>query len=426
MPSYDVVVVGGGVAGLVAALTARSMGLRATVVTKGEGSFLLSSGCIDLLGNMPGNGAAPVQDPMEAIRSLPQHNPDHPYAKAGMESVEEAISFFRELISRTGLSYQGNARRNFRIPTAAGTVRPTALVPRNMEDGDLDPDRSGHEPENILIVGFEGYRDFYPELVAKGLSHLRPGASFRSAWLHGDHVFPPGLLNSALSASRMLDEEESVRKLLGALSGLYRGEGHIGLPALLGLRESGRCHEILSRELGTRIFEIPTLPPSVPGRRLVDALKGLVFLQGGFVEEGFPVVHAETRNGRLISIRTRNKEYAARAFILAVGTFFGMGLAADRSGICEPLLGLPVWAPFAQGSGFSKDFLSPSGHPIASAGIEIDSTFRPIQRDGRCVCENLRIAGDLLAHHNPYREKSGGGVAVVSGYVAAKMTARML
>ena len=55
----------------------------------------------------------------------------------------------------------------------------------------------------------------------------------------------------------------------------------MGLPAMLGLRDP---HEVLAdveHRLGRRVFEIPTLPPSVPGMRLYEILRSALRAAGG-------------------------------------------------------------------------------------------------------------------------------------------------
>ena len=52
-----------------------------------------------------------------------------------------------------------------------------------------------------------------------------------------------------------------------------RREEHVGLPAMLGLRDPHGVWSDVEHRLGRRVFEIPTFPPSVPGMRLFEILR---------------------------------------------------------------------------------------------------------------------------------------------------------
>ena len=54
---YDVLVIGGGMAGLVAGISAAESGASVLVVRKGEGATTMSSGAIDIAGYMVGGTA---------------------------------------------------------------------------------------------------------------------------------------------------------------------------------------------------------------------------------------------------------------------------------------------------------------------------------------------------------------------------------
>src|SRR5262249_1716424 len=159
------------------------------------------------------------------------------------------------------------------------------------------------------------------------------------------------------------------------------------------------------------IFEIPTLPPSVPGmrvhRRLADALrKGRARSIVGAVAVG-----AETRNGSIDAVvvqdAARKRPYRASAFVLATGGFASGGLELEVGGrVREPVLGLPV-AGTPQGSAFAAGALDPQ--PLSRAGLAVDDELRPVDLDGKLVYDNVYAVGAMLAGAEPWREKSGDG-----------------
>src|SRR5512136_1320118 len=111
----DLLVIGTGLAGLMAAFKAAKSGQRVKVVAKGLGALQLSAGTIDVLGyvaNGPATAAAvrmPVQRPPDAVEQLATHQPGHPYALLGAGRMRAALEEFTALTREMGLPYEGAA-----------------------------------------------------------------------------------------------------------------------------------------------------------------------------------------------------------------------------------------------------------------------------------------------------------------------------
>ena len=102
----DIVVVGSGLAGMSAALTAAQSGKKVTLLTHGVGTLAISSGCIDVLGYM--NGVR-VVDPLESMEALPE---EHPYRLiGGAETVREALDWLKIVCRKGGLIWLMRRRR---------------------------------------------------------------------------------------------------------------------------------------------------------------------------------------------------------------------------------------------------------------------------------------------------------------------------
>ena len=129
--SAGVVVVGAGMAGMVAALRLAGAGQRPVVVAKGIGCTQLSAGTVDVLGYAP----EPVESPGDALPGFIATNPDHPYARLGVERVGESLRWLRGQEFMAG--YEGDLEANFRLPTALGVATPACLAPGTMTAGDV-------------------------------------------------------------------------------------------------------------------------------------------------------------------------------------------------------------------------------------------------------------------------------------------------
>ena len=58
-------------------------------------------------------------------------------------------------------------------------------------------------------------------------------------------------------------------------------------------------------------------------------------------------------------------------------------------------------------------------HPISRAGVAVDGKSRPVDDEGAPVYENLHAVGATLSGAVPWREASGNGLSLASGYAAA-------
>lgn len=408
--SYDTVVVGAGLAGLVAALRLAEGGARVAVVAKGQGSLGLAPGTIDVLGYAPDR----VDAPAGALPGFVRANPDHPYGRVPEAEIAAAV---RWLLDRSGpLEYRGGLERNFLLCTPAGVVKPSAAVPASMAAGDL----AG--PGRLLLVGFAQFKDFYPSLAAANLAAALPDGEFR-----GVTVEAPAGAERDLTAMELARRFEAVDFREAVVKEIERAadgeEEAVGLPAVLGLHDASPVWADLRERLGRPVFEIPTVPPSVPGLRLSRLLRDRLRALGARVVVGSEVVETKTEGDRVLEVRAqgaaRAVTYRADWFVLASGGLSAGGIAMDSRGhFRETVFGLPVaGAPPPQAERFGLGYFD--RHPAARAGVAVDDELRPAGPDGVAVLENLRVAGATLHGAEPWREKSGEGISLATGYRAA-------
>ena len=158
MKQNDVIVIGGGLAGLFAAITAAKRGRQVMLVTKGVGAIAIGGGSIDLLG-YDAQGV-PVRDPVAAMDGL---SADHPFAILGHQRVETAVQSFLGLCAAEGYPYLGDLQHNQWIPTALGRLKPTCLTPLSMNASSLKT------ATDVTVVEFEGLKDYCGRVMVDGL-----------------------------------------------------------------------------------------------------------------------------------------------------------------------------------------------------------------------------------------------------------------
>jgi glycerol-3-phosphate dehydrogenase subunit B len=401
-------VVGAGLAGLVAALRLARAGRRVTVMSRGVGGLPLSSGTVEVLGYAPGRVASPAQ----ALPAFAAASPGHPYGILG-PVLAEALGWFSA--ETPGMGWAGGLERNVLLPTALGVPRPRALVPATMAAGDVAGGGS------LLIAGFRAMRDFHPALVAANLERAGiDGLSARPAWVV-QTPRPDAADAGATNLARAMDDPAFRRAVAGDLAPHLRPGDRVGMPAIIGMERAGEAHADLEALLGAPVFEIPTVPPSVPGLRLHAALTAAIRGAGGRLVTGPEAVGAEWADGRITGVVVRepgrDRVHPVDACVLATGGFAAGGLELDSHGVVsETVLGLPVHAP-PPGEGLSPGYLDPQ--PLLAAGLRVDARMRPLGADGAPVHVNLHAAGDLVAGALPWREASGEGLSIAGGYAAA-------
>ena len=408
----EIVVIGIGLAGLVAGLRLVEGGRRVRVLAKGVGSTHLSGATVDVLGYGPDR----VLSPAGALPGFVDANPDHPYARIGTDVVGEAVDWLKGHLDNP--RYVGDLRRNFLLPTALGVAKPAAVAPQTMAGGDVT---GGGD---FAIVGLPGLKDFYPALVAGNLALAQgiAGQVIQARAVEVDLALDGRADVGPLAYARRLDDPGFRAQLATRLRGWLGAEEVVGMPAVLGLSGAEAAWEELEARLGRPLFEIPTLPPSVPGIRLYRSLLGALRRAGAGVEVGGAVVGAETDGTRVTGVHTDAANGArwhpAAGVVLATGGWAAGGLEMDSHwALREPVLGLPVTPVPEGGPRFRPGYFE--HHPLAVTGVAVDRSLRPLDGEGRVVFDNVRVAGATVAGAEPWKEKSGDGLSLATGYKAA-------
>jgi glycerol-3-phosphate dehydrogenase subunit B len=237
----------------------------------------------------------------------------------------------------------------------------------------------------------------------------------------------PDVPNQEITATALarLMEKKSFRENIGReIKKQLQGETRVGFSALLGMHNPFQVKEDLEEIVGAKVFEIPILPPSIPGMRIFNRFKEWLIQKGVTFLLGYSVSKATLKGKRCERIEVFHPpvttSYSADRYILATGRFMGGGLKANMEKVFEPIFSLPVHQSKSREDWFEKNFFTGAPHPIHQAGILIDSTFQPVDERGDLILENGWVVGSILAHHHYIDEKSREGIEIATGYVAAK------
>ena len=483
----DVAVVGGGIAGLTAALAAARAGARVRLLSHKESTLRNASGLVDVLGYRPaaaaeaaaagdsaenaGNstadagegersaavaggqrqvddasrdersaasGADPLVDPFDAIPDLPD---SHPYSKVGESGVRDALALFDEIV---GDSYRGShTDRNALVSTHGGEVKPTARYPASTAAG------LASDARDALLVGFETVVDFDAPLAAAHLESA--GVPFD---VRGTTIRFPGEFRADAPITRLadaLDADERVevgsegagytqslparRALAEAVKPHLGGAERVGFPAVLGQHEPAAVRDALEAALGAAVFEVPMGPPSLPGMRLEGKLVAACRDAGVRTTTGNPVVGYETAGGsgggpnsgdRIAALRVE-RNGASVPFYAEQFVLATGGLVGKGIDSDRESVREPVFDCHVPQPADRYDWFADvafGDHPFARFGVETDDDLRVLDGDGGTEFANLRAAGAVLGGFDFAAEKCGSGVSLATGRAAGLAAAR--
>jgi glycerol-3-phosphate dehydrogenase subunit B len=402
----DLLVVGAGFTGLLAAWLAARRGARTMLIAYGRGGLELSHGCLAI------SAAASLRD---SIRTSKR---PHPYALVGIESVERALEALLPLLAAEGLPYAGSLDTNMLLPTASGRTVVSAFAPAALASANL----AGGSP--FTIAGFNGFRDFDSALAARTLA-----AGLKRAVTSVDLPLPgpaPRRDRYATDLARLFEDPSWREMAARAWRPSLVGAALLGLPATLGLRLHQTVWQELQDRLEVPLFEIPTLPPSLPGLRLEWVLRQACQRAGVDILEGAPAVgrieRRQTRArvaGAVAMTAGGPRSFDSGAVMLATGGFLHGGLVARQSGLVqESVFDLPVVH-----NPDRSTWVSPHAgdtQPYASFGLRVDTSMRPLDSGGQPMFPNLFAAGGLLAGARRAEEGSRQGIALGTAFRAVE------
>ncbi|BBQ30449.1 glycerol-3-phosphate dehydrogenase subunit GlpB [Aeromonas caviae] len=416
---FDSIVIGGGMAGLSAALRLAEAGQKTLLMASGQSALHFSSGSVDLLES---DG-----DPRAALPAFMAAHPDHPYSKVGMQNIEGSLADLQRHCAEEGLPLMRQEHNHHRL-TPIGTLKSTWLSPDTCACVTDAP-----APDAILLATLEGFRDFHPALAAANLAtHARFA---HSRILTGEIRLPqlakfsrnPHEFRSA-DIARLFDkqgpgQQDLLADLAREISRMVQGCGvpgcrHIVLPACLSLGLVGPRLSELERRTGCTIKEVATMPPSLIGMRMQEALKRRFMALGGTFLTSERVLGARYDGDKVIGVHSQHGEdqlFEADHFVLASGSFFSRGLESRLGGIREPIFDADVLSLAERDAWAGRRLFD--HHPFMGFGVKTDERLR-VLRGGRPLT-NLYGAGSVLAHYDPIKEGSGSGVAVATGWQAA-------
>ena len=446
----DVLVLGGGAAGAVAALAAQELGAKVVVVRRSLGATAVSSGAADVAPDPLATAASPLGERrslLQCAEALAARRPDHPYAilRSRLPELGAALAF---AASRTGgaLAFTAPDGANRWLLGPLGSPKQSAGGLATIAAGDL---ATASGVVGVVALGA------HPIADARLLAAVASGAATRAGLrVELVPVFPrftvdPELLPHQLA--RLLESPGELEALAAAVKAvLPPGVSRLLFPGALASGDARPALARLEALLGIPCAESLSRPPSVPGLRLqyllddalaaagIRVILGEAQAEGGpagllRVREATPQIQDPSRfdEGRQTAEPHRPASFRTTAggVVLATGKFLGGGV--QRHGkLREAVFDLPVWPGGAAGPDrWPGDLTSndlTGDQPFFRAGVLVDGRLRPLLVDGSVARPGLHACGGVLAGNDPAQDGAGLGLAIFTGYLAGREAAGAL
>jgi glycerol-3-phosphate dehydrogenase subunit B len=425
-------VIGGGLAGSAAALELASRGVAVTRIAAAPAATALSWGTLDVAAASPlRRGGLPLRDAQTGtalptvgrVHVVMASNQAHPYttllrARDPEDEVKRAVVALDAWLAPSGLRVLGSLAQTRWLADVSGAVRAADLAFSGAGEGDLEG------ADEIALVDVPGVPGFEPRSALRVLGAEMAAIGLPSRALSiVDVALPDALRDVAAQPARLarwLDDDAARSALRDAVTKLG-AEGRLLLfPPILGLDPAAGTRAWIEATAGCRAAELVGSPQlSLAGFRLDRALGAAL------VREGVECVTArvdgiETDGARVRGVTHAGTTRACDALVLATGRFVGGGIAERDGQLVEPLLGLPLYDlggrrvdGLAARRLVRRDY--EGEQPLYGTGVRTDTRLRPLGADGSPRFANCFAAGDLLGSFDPARDRTGLGVALLSG-----------
>lgn len=415
MRHSDILVVGAGMAGLMAAVTAAKSGLSVSVLSEGAGVISIGSGAVDFLGYV--NGKKITDNPFNHLNELDKN---HPYNIIGAENIKNAFASLIEISTSNGYEIKMNDEGlNQTAISIAGTTKPTYICSESNNASRI------LKAKKILFAGVEYLKDAQPALAVKQAKQYKvfADAELESTILKSPFGKTHRVLNS-LDLARYVDKEEGFNWLKSELVRVSGGFDAVIIPPICGTVNYTKSFKEL-QNLGFILVEAVSIPPGVGGYRLRNALiSEAKKLDIKFIEN-CNVQRAVIENGKCKSLVALHNniagaletEYSADKFIIATGGVIGGGIASTPDKVYEKIFNIEIKSPASVEERSDKNVFG--SHIFTKFGVNVNNKLQAIDSSGSPLYDNVFFAGNTLSDYDFPTEKSGYGVACSTGYTAA-------
>jgi len=250
-----------------------------------------------------------------------------------------------------------------------------------------------------VVVGIENVLAFDANFVAErlafhskdaGLSTVYQGVVVKLPQNQHQHWLTP--LEIAIEIDRNPLYSQA---LIAALKSVAPGADLLIIPGVLGLNSGDQEIRRFEDAVGCPICELATLPPSVPGLRLLRSLESHLAGRGAEICTGFSVqklcMDGDRCTGAVLDTPGKPRTVRADAVILASGKF--SHLLENRT----------------------------AGEHASGPVVRVSEELQPLNRAGVVLAKNIFACGSVLGK---FESRHRNAIAIVSGYQAGMLASQ--
>jgi len=361
----QVLVIGGGLAGITAALAATKNGAQVTMVTSGPGTFALGGGTVNIQGM----------------------SSEQPY-------LEEAIVFFSAMTAAAGCEYRGACNERTLIPNIMGGFQEVLLAPSSVWAG---------RPVNgskVIVAGIHGLSGFSASLTAEllaasvkklGMQVKYSAATIKIPWLQNRSF-------TSLDLANYLEDKQNQKQLVELVQPLVGDNDLLLLPAIFGSKIKEKEFAEFIKQVGCSVGELVTVPPSMVGLRVFQCLQRYLTQAGVESNPGYPVQALQLEDGlctaAILDTPGRKRVIKAQSIIVATGRINKNSIAITIAG---------------------KD-----NETLLPEDVRVNEQMQLVDKNNLSVATNVYGAGNII---ETYECKNGNALAIVTGYRAGLLAA---
>lgn len=325
--TYDLVIIGRGLAGLCAIKKAIELGLNTCVIFKNSGASQHFSGAFDVVD-------AGIDNPQLSLKDFPTINTAlqrfikaHPrhilsqLAKSKTDTISEAKNFFGFynipiICDEKMLAVFG----------PNGKLKPTGFALKTQA---LTASEA-LSYQNAVYVDFESLTDYHPHIIKKNLGQI-----FNNVRVISYKDLPLTRQTSMSFLLNYLDNMNNIERVASFLKQNINENEVVFLPPVLGIKNSFNTHNKIQHSLNTRIVELLSILPSSSGLRFQHIIDDFFANQKDKIR-GLDLINATVtgfntdQSNKVLSVDATDKnnkkfQIKGNAFVLASGKYLGGG-----------------------------------------------------------------------------------------------------
>ena len=410
----DVLVLGMGASGLMAASALAQEGKSVLVVGRGMSATSLSTGCISFIRQAELSREEPRIDVETLAKSV------HPFSdliERSALSLEDLIAemsvFLVRGLADQGLEMTDDVFHYHRLLTNIGSSYSCSIAPASLTLGSEDK----LTRDKWAVLGLLGAQDLDADLFATIVNRRHPRVEIRPLWIRPTSFGSRQSLTS-LEVASIMSSEAAVEEVVQAIKGIEAD--NVCIPPLFSLAKFEAGMRKLRKLTGKNIFE-PVTPMSLAGMRLQEALERLAASQGCQLLRQREVTALRSSPGRVdsavLTTRTRTQKVSFNSIIVASGDLVAGGLGVAGAKVDDPLQTFKI-GTFGRTSALAASATFGPMDVAMETGMLVNNEMRLMDREGRPFA-NAFGAGAVLAGFS-YPTGVGLGGGLLTAWVAAK------